>query len=153
MNTLTFKQKLPISLGTAWEFLSNPQNLSRITPESMKFEITSQIESKTIYPGMIITYKVRPVFDIPVTWVTEITQVHENRYFIDNQKSGPYKFWHHQHFLKEIEGGVEMTDIVNYAAPFSFLGWMAEKLFINKKVKSIFIYREKILLELFGVFN
>lgn len=116
----------------------------------MGFEITSKNEGQKMYAGMIITYKVRPLLNIPVTWVTEITQVREGEYFIDNQKSGPYRFWHHQHFIKEIEGGVEMTDIVNYSAPFGFIGLVAEKLFINKKVKKIFEYREKKLFELFG---
>ncbi|HEY9114183.1 MAG TPA: SRPBCC family protein [Bacteroidales bacterium] len=150
MNTLIVKQKLPISLQTAWDFLSDPQNLKTITPKSMGFEITSKNDGQKMYPGMIITYKVRPMLNIPVNWVTEITQVREGEYFIDNQKYGPYSFWHHQHYLKEIEGGVEMTDIVNYAAPFGIVGLMAEKIFINKKVRGIFKYREKKLLELFG---
>ena len=152
MNTLIVKQKLPISLQTAWDFLSEPQNLATITPKSMGFEITSKNEGQNMYPGMIITYKVRPLFNIPVIWVTEITQVREGEFFIDNQKSGPYRFWHHQHFLRETEGGVEMTDIINYKAPFGFIGLLAEKLFINKKVKGIFKYREKKLFELFGKF-
>jgi ligand-binding SRPBCC domain-containing protein len=150
LNTLIAKQKLPISLQTAWDFLSDPENLKTITPKSMGFEITSENIGQGMYPGMIITYKVRPMLNIPVKWVTEITQVHEGKYFIDNQKSGPYRFWHHQHFIKEIEGGVEMTDIVNYAAPFGLIGLIVEKLFINKKVRGIFEYRETILFELFG---
>lgn len=152
MNTLVFKQKLPLSLKTAWDFLSNPHNLARITPKSMRFEITSQLDSQKIYPGMIIIYKVRPLFNIPVSWVTEISHIQENNYFIDNQKSGPYKYWHHQHFIREIEGGVEMTDIVNYAAPFGIAGRWAENLFISKKVRAIFKYREEKLTELFGEF-
>jgi len=150
LNTLIVNQKLPISVKTAWDFLSSPQNLKNITPKSMGFEITSKNIGQKMYAGMIITYKVRPMLNIPVTWVTEITQVHEGEYFIDNQKSGPYRFWHHQHFIKEIKGGVEMIDIVNYAAPFGFIGVLAEKLFINKKVRGIFEYREKKLFELFG---
>lgn len=150
MNTLIVKQKLPISLEVAWDFLSGPENLATITPKSMGFKITSKNEGQRMYPGMIITYKVRPLFNIPVSWVTEITQVRKGEYFIDNQKSGPYRFWHHQHFLKEIEGGVEMIDIVNYAAPFGLIGVLAEKIFINKKVRGIFEYREKKLFEIFG---
>jgi len=150
LNTLIVKQKLPISLITAWDFLSDPKNLKTISPPSMGFEITSKNAGQSMYPGMIITYKVRPLLNIPLRWVTEITQVREGEYFIDNQKAGPYSFWHHQHFIKEIEGGVEMTDIVNYAAPFGFIGVIAEKIFINKKVRGIFEYREKILFELFG---
>jgi ligand-binding SRPBCC domain-containing protein len=150
LNTLIVNQKLPISLKAAWDFLSGPQNLKTITPESMGFEITTKNESQKMYAGMIITYKVRPILNIPVTWVTEITQVRVGEYFIDNQKMGPYRFWHHQHFIKEINGGVEMMDIVNYAAPFGFIGLVAEKLFINKKVRKIFEYREKRLFELFG---
>jgi ligand-binding SRPBCC domain-containing protein len=140
--------RLPISVAEAWAFFSDPRNLARITPESMNFRITCELPA-TMYPGLIITYKVSPILGIPLSWVTEITQVKEKEYFIDNQLTGPYKFWNHQHFFKEIPGGVEMTDILHYAAPFGPLGRISEVFFIRKKVREIFEYRETAMRQLF----
>lgn len=83
-------------------------------------------------------------------WVTEIKHVREPYYFIDDQKLGPYKIWHHQHFFEPTTKGTKITDIVNYAAPFGLPGKFAEKMFIDFKVKQIFDYREKAIIEIFG---
>jgi ligand-binding SRPBCC domain-containing protein len=143
------KQNLPISIESAWEFFSNPKNLPKITPPWLNFEITSQLGDK-MYAGMIITYLVRPIFNIPTTWVTEITHVNEPLYFVDEQRFGPYKLWHHQHIFREIKGGVEMEDIVSYAVPFGFLGAIMKKLVIERKINEIFKFRSARLIELFG---
>jgi ligand-binding SRPBCC domain-containing protein len=145
MKLYTFQttQFIPADIHTCWEFFSSPANLSRITPPSMGFLITSQPESK-MYAGQIISYKVKPVLGIPVAWVTEITQVKENEFFIDEQRFGPYKFWHHKHFFKPVQGGVEMTDLVHYAIPFGILGRMGH-FFIRKKLKEIFAYRNEVV--------
>ena len=103
-----------------------------------------------MYPGMIITYIVSPIMNIPFNWVTEIAHVNEPHFFIDNQKSGPFKFWHHQHFFKEVPAGVEMTDIVNYAAPFDPISRPIENTIIKKRVEMIFDFRFKKLEEMFG---
>jgi ligand-binding SRPBCC domain-containing protein len=150
MQRLERKQFLPISIAEAWQFFSNPENLSRITPPEMGFLITTPKQTSPVYPGMIIGYIVKPVLSIPVQWVTEITHVNEPSYFIDNQRVGPYKLWHHRHFFKEVEGGIEMTDIVHYKAPFGIIGSLAEILFINRKVKSIFDYRNRVLQGIFS---
>jgi ligand-binding SRPBCC domain-containing protein len=141
-------QILPIGIEDAWEFFSNPNNLSVITPEWLNFKVTSKLPDK-MYAGMIISYKVHPVLGIPNTWVTEITHVKEPLYFVDEQRFGPYKFWHHQHHFKETKDGVEMTDIVNYAIPFDPLSRFVNSLLVEKKVKEIFKFREKKLEELF----
>lgn len=133
----------------AWAFFSDPCNLVKMTPESMNFRITSDLGDGRMYPGMIITYRVSPLAGIPMTWVTEITQVKEKEFFIDNQLKGPYKFWHHQHLFKPVPGGVEMTDILHYAVPYGFLGTFLERLFIRKKVEGIFEFREKTLKDYF----
>jgi hypothetical protein len=93
---------------------------------------------------------VSPVLNIPMRWVTEITHVKDLQYFVDEQRVGPYRIWHHEHHLKQIEGGVEMTDIVTYQPPMGILGSLANILFIRKQLKSIFEFREKKLIELFG---
>lgn len=149
MKQLITKQRLPISLDEAWDFFSSPGNLEEITPQDMKFTIKNDPPEK-MYAGMIITYKVTPLFNIPLNWTTEITHVNEPFFFIDDQRSGPFKTWHHQHHFREIEGGVEMTDIVTYAAPFGILGRIAEKLIVDRKVKGIFDFRHKLLEERFG---
>lgn len=143
------KQNLPISVKEAWEFLSSPNNLAEITPKYMNFKILSGA-NKSIFAGQIIQYKVTPVLGITLKWVTEITHVKQNEYFVDEQRFGPYSLWHHKHFIKEIDGGIEMEDIVDYKIPFGFLGQIAHSLFIEKKLRQIFNYREKKLVKLFG---
>lgn len=147
-----FKQKVNISLAEAWAFFSNPVNLDKLTPGDMNFKITSS-DHERIYPGMIITYKVSPLLGINMNWMTEITHVQDRKYFIDNQKSGPFKIWHHQHHFKEIDGGIEMTDILHYKAPFGLIGRLAEKAFVNRRVNAIFEYRTKVLEEIFGKYT
>jgi ligand-binding SRPBCC domain-containing protein len=142
-------QNLPISLSVAWEFFSDPKNLKMITPPSMGFDITSELTEGKMYEGMIITYKVSPFLGIPVDWVTEITHVEEHAFFVDNQKSGPFKFWHHQHIFKKVENGIEMTDIVNYAVPVPLTGNLLESLLIEKKVNEIFDFRYQVLEKMF----
>jgi ligand-binding SRPBCC domain-containing protein len=134
-------QFLPISLEKAWDFFSSPANLQKITPAKMGFEIVSKHHGEKMYPGQIIEYTVKPVLGIPLYWMTEITHVDDQRYFIDEQRFGPYSLWHHQHHFKEVEGGVEMTDIVHYKMPFWFLGDIANSLFVKKQLKGIFDYR------------
>lgn len=120
----------------------------------MKFVVTSDLdEHATMYPGMIITYKVTPLLGIKMNWMTEITHVKENEYFVDEQRSGPYKLWHHQHHFKEIKGGVLMTDMLNYALPYGILGRLANELLVENQIKNIFAYREKAVNQLFGVYK
>ncbi len=148
---LQAKQKLPIDIDTAWDFLSDPKNLRVITPADMGFEIVSGAEKK-MFPGQIIRYKVKPLFGITTTWVTEIAQVVERKYFVDEQRFGPYSFWHHKHFLRPVAGGVEMEDVVDYKLPLGLLGALAHALFIEKRVQAIFDYREKALKGIFGTY-
>jgi len=143
------KQKLPISINEAWTFFSDPKNLKKITPHEMNFRILSGAE-RSIYSGQIIQYKVTPLMGITTRWVTEITNVKYKEYFVDEQRFGPYSLWHHKHFLKEIKGGIEMEDIIDYKIPFGILGQLAHILFVKNKLKKIFKYRENKLVELFG---
>jgi len=151
MKIYTFhrKQKLPISVEKAWEFLSNPTNLKTITPEYMSFDILSGNE-KPMYAGQIIQYIVTPILGIKTKWVTEITHVKKNEYFVDEQRFGPYALWHHKHFINEIEGGVEMEDIIDYKIPMGLLGQLAHPILVKPKLEEIFAYRQTRLIELFG---
>lgn len=102
----TQTQKIPASIDTVWDFISSPGNLKRITPPYMGFEVTSKSGSEKMYAEMIVTYIVRPVPGIPMKRMTEITQVKERAYFVDEQRMGPYKLWHHQHKIEAIDSGV-----------------------------------------------
>lgn len=150
--TLHTKQKLSISIQEAWDFLSNPKNLEVITPDAMGFKTISG-DDRDIYPGQIIQYTVKPLMGIPLKWVTEITHVTEGRYFVDEQRFGPYALWHHKHFLKEIPGGVEMEDIVDYKLPMGIIGQWIHPFLVKPKLAEIFEYRRKKLIELFGEFK
>ena len=149
---LKYSQKLPISLNEAWDFLSSPNNLELITPKSMDFNITDW-DRKKAYPGQIIQYTVKPILGIKINWVTEITHVRAKEYFVDEQRFGPYTFWHHKHFIKEIEGGVIMEDVIHYKPPFGLTGVLLNFLFINSKLNSIFKHRELELIKTFGNFK
>lgn len=149
MHKLERIQRLPIDIKTAWDFFSSPKNLSKITPSYMGFNITSELKNEKMYPGLIITYIVKPIFGIPLTWVTEITEISDGKYFIDEQRVGPYKIWHHEHHFREIEGGVEMRDLLYYRLPLGFIGKIINLIFVRKKVEGIFDYRVNVLNELF----
>jgi ligand-binding SRPBCC domain-containing protein len=147
---LYFRQQLSISLREAWAFFSNPTNLQEITPKHMDFKVTSRHHGSEIYAGQIIRYTVKPILGIPLNWCTEITHVETNKYFIDEQRFGPYAFWHHQHHFKENEDGVLMEDILTYKVPLGFLGDLVNELMVKKEVNDIFNYRKRILSERFG---
>ena len=144
-------QKIPIDKNEAWKFLSDPNNLKTITPDYMGFDILEK-ENTKMYSGQIIKYIVTPIFGIKMNWVTEITHVKDFEYFVDEQRFGPYKFWHHKHLIKEIKGGVEMIDILDYALPFGLAGRFFHPIIIKPKLNEIFNYRREKLIEIFGNF-
>ena len=145
------KQNLPITKQEAWDFLSDPKNLKVITPDYMGFHILSGTD-RPMFAGQIIQYIVTPVLGIKTKWVTEITHVIDGEYFVDEQRFGPYSLWHHKHFIKEIDGGVEMEDIIDYKVPMGILGQLVHPILVKPKLKEIFDYRTKKLEELFGKF-
>jgi len=147
---LIYKQNIPASVEKVWNFMSSPHNLKLITPPHMGFNIIGEMDSEKMYPGQIIAYKLSPISGIKITWVTEITHVKDNEYFVDEQRFGPYSFWHHKHIIKPIKNGVEMTDIIDYKIPFGFLGDIANAIFVKKQVQAIFDYRFKKVIEIFG---
>jgi len=143
-------QKIPVSLEKAWDFFSSPANLQTITPGHLGFRIISTHHGEKMYPGQVIEYKVSPLLGIPLYWMTEITHVAHQQYFVDEQRYGPYRLWHHQHHFRAIEGGVEMTDIVHYKLPMWFLGDIANSLLVKNQLKGIFDFRFRKVEELFG---
>ncbi len=152
MYTLTRHQKLPIAPEEAWDFFSDPKNLEEITPGDMPFKMLDDRTSE-MYPGMVIQYNIQPFPNFPVRWITEITHVKEGSYFVDEQRFGPFKFWHHQHHFREIKGGVEIIDTVSYILPFSLIGRIVHRLFVKKRLDEIFNFRQKTLRDSFGEIN
>lgn len=149
MYQLKRKQFVKTDLKTCWNFFSSPQNLKRITPPYMGFNIKFDLPEK-MYEGLMIEYSVKPVLGIPMTWITEIKTVKDNLFFVDEQRKGPYKIWHHEHHFKEVEGGVEMTDIVSYELPLGIFGEFAHALFVKKQLEGIFNFRIKMVDEIFA---
>ncbi len=149
LHRITTEQLIRTNRETLWEFIGNPLNLEKITPPYMGFEVLGSL-SPEMYPGQIIEYYVRPLLNIKLHWVTEITHVKEGFYFVDEQRAGPYAFWHHQHSLQEVAGGVLMKDQVHYQLPFSALGKLANSLFVKQQLAGIFDYRKDKLDQMFN---
>ena len=148
LNYLEREQLLPLDLDEAWDFFSSPKNLDAITPPDVQFNILSGADKK-MYPGQLISYRIKPLFNIPMTWVTEITQCKEKQYFVDEQRFGPYRFWHHQHHFEVTSEGVMMKDILHYALPMGWLGELVGGNFVKNKVEHIFSYRFEVLDQIF----
>lgn len=145
-------QLIPAPLDKVWSFFADPDNLPRITPPDMKFVTLSSSQGERIYPGQLIEYKLRPLPWFRTRWLTEITQVEEGHYFVDEQRRGPYRLWHHQHHFRKIEGGVEMTDLVHYMVPFGVFGDLANAFFVRRRLEEVFLYRRQVVESIFGAF-
>lgn len=150
MYRLYKEQFVPISIEEAWDFFSSPKNLKKITPEKMGFKITSKFYKEKMYPGQLISYIVKPILGIPMEWVTEITHVEDHKFFVDEQRFGPYQMWHHEHHFEEVNGGVMMVDIVHYKIPWYMGGALTNAILVRSQLDQIFDYRLKVVEELFG---
>jgi ligand-binding SRPBCC domain-containing protein len=147
--TLEREQLVNADLATCWDFFSKPANLKKITPDYMGFDIVRGGEGD-MYAGQVIEYKVSPLLGIKQSWLTEITHVEHQKFFIDEQRVGPYKLWHHQHFfIPQNDGKVLMKDIVTYVLPALPLSSVLHDLIVKKKLNEIFDYRKKVVEELF----
>lgn len=142
------EQLVKASLEECWDFFSNPNNLKHITPDYMGFNVKTEVPDK-MYEGLMIGYTVKPLFNIPMEWITEIKYVHDKKFFVDEQRKGPYKIWHHEHHFEEVNEGVKLIDIVTYELPLGFLGRLAHPILVKNKLKEIFDYRVKKVEEIF----
>jgi ligand-binding SRPBCC domain-containing protein len=147
--TLHKKQRLPISRKEAWDFISNPKNLSLITPPEMQMTIISGAD-RPMFAGQILMYNVSPLPGFKTKWVSEITQFEKGAYFVDIQLQGPYALWHHKHFINELEEGIELEDLIHYKVPLGWLGRLVHPVLVKPKLESIFEYRKKQLEQRFG---
>jgi ligand-binding SRPBCC domain-containing protein len=146
----TWVQKIPVTIEEAWAFFSMPGNLSKITPPEMMFRITGSSGGDSLYEGMRITYTLYPVMLIPMSWTTEIAKVSKPEFFEDRQLEGPYEEWRHRHYFREIEGGVEMTDMVEYRLPLGAFGELVESLIVGRRLDEVFGYRRRRIEEILG---
>ena len=145
------EQLLPVDLLTAWTFFSSPNNLAKITPPEMDFITLSTFkENAEIHTGMLIDYKVKPLFGISMFWRTEITEVQKPYYFTDTQLKGPYRLWEHTHTFTEKENGVLMQDVVKYQLPLGPLGILAHSLLVRRKLESLFAFRKAAIERIFA---
>lgn len=148
--TKTWITQVPQNIDKVWDFFSRPENLNEITPDDMKFQFLTDTKGVKMYEGMIISYKVSPLPLMKFNWVTEITKISEKEYFVDEQRIGPYKMWHHEHHFRKIDDNTtEMKDILTYDVGKSILGPILDKLFIGKKVDGIFDFREEMISKYF----
>jgi ligand-binding SRPBCC domain-containing protein len=146
-------QRIPATAAQVWDFISSPRNLAEITPGDMGFELTSAQLPEKMHAGLLISYNVRPILGIKIKWVTKIAEVGEPDYFIDEQLKGPYRLWRHEHRMRAIDGGIEMTDKVSYQPPLGIIGRLANELFLQKKLDAIFNYRFRQIEARFGKFK
>lgn len=149
-HVLKSTQRFPVDIKTLWDFLSVPANLEKITPPYIHIKVSSDDGTDKAYPGKILNIKMTPILGIPLTWTSEITHLQEYSYFVDEMRQGPLAFWHHQHHIVQIPGGVEMQDILHYKLPLGFIGRIGNFLLVNKQMKNMFNYRERVLEQLFG---
>jgi len=153
---LVVAQRIPRALETVWTFFSRPENLKLLTPPYMEFAILSPVPEK-MQAGLIIEYRVRPLWNLPMRWVTEITHLHGPEdgeppyFFVDEQRFGPYRFWHHRHiFTPQSDGTLLMQDIVHYAVPGGKLGTLFHPLIVRPRLEEIFRFRQEKVRTLFG---
>ena len=141
-------QHITAPMDKVWPFFANPKNLALLTPSDMKFRILDQLPDE-IENGLVVRFKVN-VLGIPVNWTSLIQRTTEPGYFNDLQVEGPFNFWYHQHYFKEVEGGVEVKDRLYYLPPFGFIGKLFHPLIVKRKLIETFEYRYHKINELFG---
>lgn len=115
-----------------------------MTPPELDFKIRSDLPER-MYEGQIIIYRIKIFPAVYVSWITEITHVRDYEFFVDEQRFGPYRFWHHEHIFREVDAGIEMTDIVHYAIPFGLIGRLMNTIVIKNRLKKIFSFRREFL--------
>jgi ligand-binding SRPBCC domain-containing protein len=138
--TLHREQVISAPAERVWAYFATPRNLNEMTPPDMAFEFVHG-GNEPMYPGQVIAYKVAILPGVRVRWLTQITHLEPGQRFIDEQRTGPYRLWIHEHNFEPLPNGVRMTDHVTYALPFSLLGDLTHALYIRRRLAQIFDYR------------
>jgi ligand-binding SRPBCC domain-containing protein len=143
------EQLIPADPSRVWDFFATPRNLDALTPPSLRFQILSEVPEK-MYPGLLLRYRISPMSGVWLRWLTEIRHVREGEYFVDEQRSGPYRFWYHEHEFRPEADGVRMIDRVSYEVGWGPLGWLAERAWVDAELKRIFDFRARCVEEIFS---
>src|SRR5690348_7288302 len=129
-------QVVPRPIDEVFDFFARPQNLARITPGGMSFDMRS--DDVGMREGLEIEYRIRPLLGVPMTWRSRIDRYAPPRSFEDVQLSGPYRSWHHRHTFSEVADGTLVQDEVTYELPFGMLGDIAHDLVVRHELEWIF---------------
>jgi ligand-binding SRPBCC domain-containing protein len=149
LHFLSRTQQLPISQDVAWAFFANPANLASITPAWLRFRDITPVQAKLVREGYVYWFELRPLGLFPVRWLGEITHVDAPHSFTDEQKMGPFRYWHHTHTMVPVEDGVEVQDALYYIPPPGIFGGMCHG-FLRRQLEGMFDYRSRMLEEFFG---
>jgi ligand-binding SRPBCC domain-containing protein len=149
IHTLRREQLIPAAVGAVWDFFATPKNLDLLTPPGLKFFTPAPPEGR-MYAGQLIAHRIRIFPGYWARWLTEIRQVREREYFVDEQRVGPYKFWYHEHHFRAAPGGTLMTDQITYQVCYGPLGWLVNELWIKRALRKIFDYRRGAIERAFG---
>ncbi len=142
--TLKRRQHLQHPIDQVFPFFQKPENLSRLTPDHLHFQILTP-SPVSMHTGSVIDYVIT-LFGMEMHWTTMISEYKPPYRFVDVQLRGPYAFWHHAHLFEEADdGGVWMTDEVHYALPFDWLGELVHFLWVKKELEHIFNFRAHIV--------
>jgi len=144
IRTLHREQFVPGDPARIWDFFATPHNLNELTPPGLSFAIIGDVAPR-MYAGQMIAYRVGILPGVKVRWLTEITHVREGEYFVDEQRIGPYRLWHHEHrFAPSSDGrGVTMTDRITYDPGWGPLGAVVDALWISRQLAGIFDHRSR----------
>ncbi|MEO5825983.1 MAG: SRPBCC family protein [Gemmatimonadales bacterium] len=145
--TLMRTTVLPADLQEVFDVFKNPRNLEAFTPSWLGFRILSTSD-EIVREGTRIRYRLS-LAGFPISWESRITEYAELSHFADEQLSGPYKSWYHRHTFRAVPGGVEMTDVVEYALPFGGLGRLVHWLVVRHQLRAIFDYRTNVMTDMF----
>jgi ligand-binding SRPBCC domain-containing protein len=149
IHTLSQEQFIPAPLDRVWDYFATPANLDAMTPPDLKFKLVGE-PAGPMRTGQLITYRIRLLPAIWTSWLTEIREVQDHAGFVDEQRIGPYKFWHHEHRFYAVPGGVRMTDLVTYDLGYGPIGELLHALWIRPKLERIFAFRRAKVHERFG---
>jgi ligand-binding SRPBCC domain-containing protein len=141
---------LNTDIETLWQFMATPANLNELTPPQLQFQIVSELPDK-MYNGLMIQYLIKIPWFGRWQWLTEIKHIRAGEYFVDEQRLGPYRLWHHQHLLEPVGADkTRMIDRVSYRLPFGMVGTLLHELWVKKLLDEIFTYRAQRMLQIFA---
>lgn len=143
------QQRLSMTQTQAWDFFTSPHFLNQITPDFFNIEITSPVP-EDIYAGLLIGYRMKAVFGIPMSWLSEISNCDQPKRFVYQQRVGPFNFWSHEVSIRECGNDIVLEDIVFYTMPWGILGEFLHSLLISEKLKRIFDTRHDYLRNRWG---